>query len=109
MSLSNDGLRCITDGIHTIKKRVTLRLAIYRQSVRLGAKPLQMHGHQFILFSTEPLRPQSFRIAAGPRPHSHSQVRAYETHDHILLPQIRDLPNLDGQFPVFISPRNRVA
>jgi hypothetical protein len=30
-------------------------------------------------------------------------------HDHILLSQIRDLPNLEGQVPVFISPRNRVA
>jgi hypothetical protein len=26
------------------------------------------------------------------------------THDHILLPQIRDSPNLEGQVPVFISP-----
>jgi hypothetical protein len=31
------------------------------------------------------------------------------THDHILLSQIRDSPNLEGQIPVFISPRNRVA
>jgi hypothetical protein len=31
------------------------------------------------------------------------------THDHILLSQIRDSPNLEGQAPVFISPRNRVA
>jgi hypothetical protein len=31
------------------------------------------------------------------------------THDHILLPQIRDSPNLEYQSPVFISPRNRVA
>jgi hypothetical protein len=30
------------------------------------------------------------------------------THDHILLPQIRDSPNLEGLVPVFISPRNRV-
>jgi hypothetical protein len=33
-----------------------------------------------------------------------------ETHGHILLSQIRDFPNLEGQDPVFISPlRNRVA
>jgi hypothetical protein len=32
-----------------------------------------------------------------------------ETHDHTLLSQIRDLTNLEGQVPVFISPRNRVA
>jgi hypothetical protein len=31
------------------------------------------------------------------------------THYYILLPQIRDSPNLEDQVPVFISPRNRVA
>jgi hypothetical protein len=31
------------------------------------------------------------------------------THDHILLPQIWDFPNLEGQVHVFISPGNRVA
>jgi hypothetical protein len=31
------------------------------------------------------------------------------THSHILLSQIRDSPNLKGQVPVFISPRNRMA
>jgi hypothetical protein len=31
------------------------------------------------------------------------------THDHILLSQIRDSPNLEGQVLVFISARNRVA
>jgi hypothetical protein len=31
------------------------------------------------------------------------------THDHILLSQICDSPNLDGQVSGFISPRNRVA
>jgi hypothetical protein len=30
-------------------------------------------------------------------------------HDHILLSQIRDSPNLEGQVPVFIFPRNRVS
>jgi hypothetical protein len=30
------------------------------------------------------------------------------THDHILLPQIRDSPNMEGQVFVFISRRNRV-
>jgi hypothetical protein len=28
-------------------------------------------------------------------------------HDHILLSQIRDSPNLEGHIPAFISPRNR--
>jgi hypothetical protein len=31
------------------------------------------------------------------------------THDHVLLTQIRDSPNLEGQVPVFISPTNTVA
>jgi hypothetical protein len=31
------------------------------------------------------------------------------THDHILLSQIRDSPNLEDQVPVIISPRNRVT
>jgi hypothetical protein len=31
------------------------------------------------------------------------------THGHILLSQIRDSHNMEGQVPVFISPRNRVA
>jgi hypothetical protein len=31
------------------------------------------------------------------------------TRDHILLPQIRDSPNLEGQIPLFISSRKRVA
>jgi hypothetical protein len=30
-------------------------------------------------------------------------------HDHILLSQIRDFPNLEDQVPVFISSRNRAA
>jgi hypothetical protein len=32
-----------------------------------------------------------------------------ETHNHIFLSPIRDYPKLEGQVPVFISPRNRVA
>jgi hypothetical protein len=30
------------------------------------------------------------------------------THDYVLLSQIRDCPNLEGQILVFISPRNSV-
>jgi hypothetical protein len=35
--------------------------------------------------------------------------KSCETHDHILLSQIWVTPNLEGQVPVFISTRNRVA
>jgi hypothetical protein len=31
------------------------------------------------------------------------------THDHILLSQVRDSSNLEGQVPSFKSPRNRIA
>jgi hypothetical protein len=31
------------------------------------------------------------------------------THDHIILAQIRDSPNMESQVPIFISPRNRVT
>jgi hypothetical protein len=31
------------------------------------------------------------------------------THDHILLSQIRDSSNQEGQVPIFISPRNRMV
>jgi hypothetical protein len=34
---------------------------------------------------------------------------SHETHDHILLSQIGDSPNLEGQVPVFISPGNRMT
>jgi hypothetical protein len=48
--------------------------------------------------------------AAGPRQRSHSWITVpRDSRDHILLPQIRDSPNLEGQVPVFIFPRNRVA
>jgi hypothetical protein len=34
---------------------------------------------------------------------------SHVTHDHILLSQIRDSPNLEDQAHVFISPRDRVT
>jgi hypothetical protein len=46
----------------------------------------------------------SFTIAAGPRQRNHSRVRVPR-----VLSQFRDSPNLEGQVPVFISPRNRVV
>jgi hypothetical protein len=46
----------------------------------------------------------SFTIAAGPL-----QRRILGSESHIILSQILDYPNLEGQIPVCISPRNRVA
>jgi hypothetical protein len=36
---------------HTFWVRVTLRLAVYSQSVRLGAKPLENHDQRFVFYS----------------------------------------------------------
>jgi hypothetical protein len=70
-----------------VRAKVTLRMAVYHQSVGLGSEPLETHDKQFY-FPTEHLRLQSlcnilsdemmglsFTIAAGPRQRSHSQVR----------------------------------
>jgi hypothetical protein len=70
-----------------VRVRVNLRLAVYRQSVRLGAEPFETYGQNFF-FSTEHLWSQSlydilsdermglsFTIAAGPHQRIHSRVR----------------------------------
>jgi hypothetical protein len=36
-------------------------------------------------------------------------TKFHGTHDHILLSHIQDSPNMKGQVPIFISPRNKVA
>jgi hypothetical protein len=52
----------------------------------------------------------SFAIAAGPRQLSHPhRSKSRGTHDRTLLSQVQGSPNLEGQVPVFISPRNREA
>jgi hypothetical protein len=51
----------------------------------------------------------SFIIAAGPCQTVILGSESRETYDHILLSQIRDCPNLEGQVAVFISPRKKVA
>jgi hypothetical protein len=47
---ANTGLDSI---LILVKVKVTLRLAVYRKSVHLGAKPFETHGQRFL--STEPL------------------------------------------------------
>jgi hypothetical protein len=112
-------LKPLLDCLHAF--RLTLRLAVYRQSVRLGAKPLETHGQnfssQFNTCSHSPYITSSLTrgwvchlqwllalaSAVILRSESHG------THEHILLSQIRDSPNLEGQVPLCISPMNRVA
>jgi hypothetical protein len=55
--------------------RVTLRLAVYRQSVHLGDKPLENHDQQFFNLTLSFIVLMSFTIAAGPRQRNHSRVR----------------------------------
>jgi hypothetical protein len=107
--------------LKNVKVQITLRLAVYRQSVCLGDKPLETQRQNF-----------SFQLyTCGHSPHvTCSLTRAWVcrlqlllalasavilrsesrgTHGHILLSHIRDSPKLEGQVLEFISPRNRVA
>jgi hypothetical protein len=100
--------------------RVTLQLAVYRQSVSLGAKALEIQDQYFFqpnkrcyshyiassLTRRGVYRLQLFLVFASAVILGSESRR---THDHILLSRIRDYPCLEGQIPVFISPRNRVA
>jgi hypothetical protein len=101
----------------SVRFRVTLRLAVYRHSVRLGGKPLETHNQSFfsskwtlavIVLSDERMG-LSFTIAAGPRQDSHSQVRVpWDSWPNFTASDLR-FPSLEGQVPVFIFPRNRVT
>jgi hypothetical protein len=51
---------------YRVRARVTLRMASYRQSVRLGAKPLEFHNQRFFA-AVEHLRSQSSRNFCGER------------------------------------------
>jgi hypothetical protein len=104
-----------------VRVRVTLRLTVYRQSLRLGDKPLETHDQQYFLSTeicghspnvTSPLTREwvcllQLLLALASAVILRSESRG--THDHILLPQIRDSSNPEGQVPVFISPRNGVV
>jgi hypothetical protein len=99
---------------------VTLWQAVYRQSVCLGAKPLETHDKIFFQLNTSGYSPYvTSSLTRGWVCHlqlllalTSAVILGSEscgTHNHILLSQIRDSPNLEGQVPLFISPRNRVV
>jgi hypothetical protein len=48
----------------------------------------------------------SFTTAAGPRQRILGS-ECHGNHNHILLPQIRDSPNLEGEVPVFVFPQEQ--
>jgi hypothetical protein len=91
-----------------------------RHSVRLGDKPLETHDQDFFQLNTCGYSPYvttsltrgwvcrlQLLLVLATVIILKSESR--ETHDHILLSQIRDSPSLEGQVTVFISSRNRVA
>jgi hypothetical protein len=96
----------------------TLRLTFYRQSVRLGDKPLETHYHHF--FSTQYLQPNpyvtssltregvlSFTIAAGLRHRSHFQVRVpRDSWPHFTVSDSR-LPQPGGPGPRIYIPQEQ--
>jgi hypothetical protein len=103
------------------KVKVTLRLAVYHRSVRLGVKPLETHYQRFYFqlntcgnstYVTSSVTRGwvcRFQLLLALASAVILGSKSRGTHYHILLPQIRDFPNLEGQVSVFISPSNRVA
>jgi hypothetical protein len=104
-----------------VRVRVTLRLAVYRQSLRLGDKPLKAHDQNFY-FPTKHLRlwslcnihsdermGVSFTIAAGPRQRSHSQICVPQDSWPYFTVSDSKLPQLAGPRHRIYIPRNRMA
>jgi hypothetical protein len=119
-SLRYSNFRLSNSSLLADYQRVTLRLAMYRQSVRPGAKPFEAHDRFFL--SIEPLRSLSLssiypnerkgrfvQLLLSPAIAVILRSESRGTNGHILLSQMLDPVNLEGQVTVFISPRNRVA
>jgi hypothetical protein len=92
---------------------VTLRLGVYRQSVRLGDKPFETHDQIFQLNTClhRPYVPSTMTrgwVCSLQLLLALSSAVIPTSGSHILLSQIRDSPNLEAQVPVFISPRATV-
>jgi hypothetical protein len=104
----------LTTKLVKFKVRVTLRLAVYRQSVRLGVMLLETHkrNHIFPLYTCCYISYGKSCLTRGwvcrfklllflasaviLRPESRG------THDHILRSQIRDSSKLEGQVRILI-------
>jgi hypothetical protein len=112
-SLSNSGSGILP----RVRVRVTLRLAVYRQTVRLGAKTLETHGQNF--FSKLNTCGHSLHVTSSRQRRwiCHLQLllglasafilrsESRRTDDHILLSQIGDSPKLELGSPYLYPPR----
>jgi hypothetical protein len=104
-----------------VRIRVTSRLAVYRQSHRLGATPLETHDQYFFFqlstCSHSPYATSSLTRERVCRLHFLQTLasavilrsESCGTLDYNLLSQIPHSLNLAGQVTVFTSPRNRIA
>jgi hypothetical protein len=100
---------------------VTLRLAVYRKSFCLGAKPLETQDKYFVFqlntcgyspYVTSSLMRRwvsSLQLILALASVVILGSESSGTDDHILLPQIPNSLKLEDQVPVFTSPKNRVA
>jgi hypothetical protein len=98
--------------------RLTLRPAVYSQSIRPGDKPLETYDHNqlskcsyssYVTSSLTRGRICRLQLQVDLARAVILGSESHGTHDHILLSQIRASPNLEDQIPVSISPRNRVT
>jgi hypothetical protein len=117
VTTSNTALICTL--YSSARVRVTLWLAVYRQSLRLGDKSLETHGQ--IFFSTEmrllslcnilsdKRMGLSFTVAAGPRQHSHSPVQVPRNSWPYFTVSDSRLHQPGGPGPRFYFPTNTVA
>jgi hypothetical protein len=98
-------------------RRVTIRLAVYCQPIRLGDKPLETHDKYFY-FPTEHFRLQSFcnilsdermglsfTIAANPRQRRHSQDRVPRVSRPYFTVSVSRLPKPRGPGPRIYIPQ----
>jgi hypothetical protein len=102
--------------LNWLRVRVTLRLAVYRQSVRLGDKPLETHD-QRLFFQLNPCGQSAYVTSSLTRRWfcclqlllvlASAVILGSEsrgTHDHILRSQIRDSPTWRARSPYLYPP-----
>jgi hypothetical protein len=99
-----------------VRVGVTFRLAVYCQQATWDSRPVifffQLNTCGYSPYVTSPLMRgwicclQLLLVLASA---VNLRSESHGTHDHILLAQIQESLNLEGQVPIFISPRNRVT